>query len=258
MGQSEVALRRRNGLIVGCLSLNHAGEQAWKRTVSNETKFQSVTIFRVCQRTSKLYSCQKYTTFACFPILWICRFVWLGFVDLRDTLGRASVGRFAWIAWVGWVDPRPPADPSFVLDPPSTASSGPFKNHLTCTGWLATHLAQHSITVYPYPAVSNDRPGDPVLPKIWSLLTFLMLMMMIMMTKIMRRMMIAIESAQSTKETGQQPAAPDGPHTSPLTHTLAHVSTYTHFYLHLHLHTHLHIHLPIHTYTHTHTLAPMI
>ena len=158
---------------------------------------------------------------------------------------------------MGWVDPRPPADPSFVLDPPSTASSGPFKNHLTCTGWLATHLAHHSITVYPYPAVSNDRPGDPVLPKIWSLLTFLMLLMMIMMTKIMRRMMMAIESAQSTKETGQQPAAPDGPHTSPLTHTLAHVSAYTHFYLHLHLHTHLHMYLPSRTFTYTykHTLA---
>ena len=38
--------------------------------------------------------------------------------------------------------------------------------------WLATHLAHRSITVYPYPALSNDRPGDPVLPKIWSLLTF--------------------------------------------------------------------------------------
>ena len=64
---------------------------------------------------------------------------------------------------MGQGDPRPPADPSFVLP------CGPsFKNHLTCTGWLATHRA----AVDSSPAVGNDRPagGDPV--SICSLFTF--------------------------------------------------------------------------------------
>ena len=103
--------KHRNGLIEGCL-IPAVCDQARTRTVSDETKFQSVTIFRVGQRSSKLLP--KYT--AClFPntqdlqirVVWICGFVSVGSLDSMSGPGRPTA--------TGWPQLCPPPAPSSFL-----------------------------------------------------------------------------------------------------------------------------------------------